>query len=119
MAGNCLALNYREQVYHGDTWHEGGALAQEPPLRNLQHLQLSLTLFSDNQAAIVLMHNHQYHARTKHIDVCYHWIHWMVEEGAMCLIYCSTNDMVTNALTKALPSPKVKHFAACLRLCAK
>jgi hypothetical protein len=31
-------------------------------------------LFSDNQAAIALMCNHQYHTWTKHIDVHYHWI---------------------------------------------
>ena len=32
------------------------------------------TLFSDNQAAIALAHNHQYHSRFKHIDVQYHFI---------------------------------------------
>ncbi len=78
-----------------------------------------LTLFSDNQAAIALMHNHQYHMCTKHINVHYHWIRWVVEEGTMHLVYCPTDDMVANALTKALPSPKVKHFTACLRLCVK
>jgi hypothetical protein len=36
------------------------------------------TLFSDNQAAIALTHDHQYHARTKHIDMCYHWIRWVI-----------------------------------------
>jgi hypothetical protein len=75
-----------------------------------------LTLFSDNQAAIVVTHNHQYHARTKHIDVQYHFIRWVVEEGALHLVYCPTDDMVADALMKALPSPKVKHFAACLSL---
>jgi len=78
-----------------------------------------ITLFSDNQVAIVLTHDHQYHVCTKHIDVRYHWIRWVVEEGAMCLVYCPTNDMVADALTKALPSPKVKHFATCLGLRAK
>jgi hypothetical protein len=78
-----------------------------------------ITLFSDNQAAIALTHDHQCHMHTKHIDVRYHWIHWVVEEGALCLIYCPTNDMVADALTKVLPSPKVKHFTTCLRLHAK
>jgi hypothetical protein len=32
------------------------------------------TLFSDNQSAIALTHNHQFHACTKHIDVRYHFI---------------------------------------------
>jgi hypothetical protein len=32
------------------------------------------TLFSDNQSAIALTKEHQYHARTKHINVRYHFI---------------------------------------------
>jgi Reverse transcriptase (RNA-dependent DNA polymerase) len=82
-------------------------------------LQEPTTLFSDNQAAIALTHDHQYHARTKHIDVQYHWICWVVKQGAIKVIYCPTDDMVTNTLTKALPSAKVKHFAAGLGLRAK
>lgn len=31
-------------------------------------------LFSDNQSAIALAHDHQYHARSKHIDIRYHFI---------------------------------------------
>jgi hypothetical protein len=82
-------------------------------------LQEPTTLFSDNQAAIALTRDHQYHARTKHINVRYHWIHWVVEKGAIKVIYCPTDDMVADALTKALPSAKVKHFAAGLGLHAK
>ena len=78
-----------------------------------------LTLFSDNQAAIVLTCDHQYHVHTKHIDMRYHWIRWVVEEGTMHLVYCPIDDMVANMLTKALPSPKVKHFTACLGLHTK
>ena len=58
--------------------------------------------FSNNQAMIVLTHDHQYYVCTKHIDVCYHWIHWVVKEGALCLMYCPTDDMVADALTKVL-----------------
>jgi hypothetical protein len=74
------------------------------------------TLYSDNQAAISLTCNHQYHARTKHIDVCYHFICWVIEQGSLHLIYCPTNDMVADMLIKALPSTKVKHFTAGLGL---
>ncbi len=76
------------------------------------------TLFSNNQSAIALTRDHQFHPRTKHIDVRYHFIHWVVENGVLRLVYCLTVDMVVDALTKALPSPKVKHFAKCLGLCA-
>ena len=71
------------------------------------------TLFSDNQVAIVLTLDYQYHARMKHIDVCYHWIRWVIKQGSLHLVYCPTDDMVADAPTK------VKHFAAGLRLRAK
>jgi hypothetical protein len=76
-------------------------------------------LLCDNQSAIALARDHQYHARTKHIDVRYHFIRWVVDQGVVRLVYCPTEDMVADVLTKALPSPKVKHFAAGLGLCAK
>ena len=69
------------------------------------------TLFSDNQSAISLTKEHQYHARTKHIDVCFHIIRWIIEDGKLCLIYCPTEEMVADKFTKALVSMKVKHFA--------
>ncbi len=74
------------------------------------------TLFSDNQSAIALTKDHQYHARTKHIDIRYHFIRWIIENGSLRLVYCPTDDMIADVLTKALPSPKVKHFAAELGL---
>ena len=76
----------------------------------------TMTLFSDKQSAIALTKEHQYHAWTKHIDVRFHFLCWIVEEGWLCLIYCPTNNMIADALIKALPSTKVKHFAAELGL---
>ena len=75
-----------------------------------------ITLFSDNQSAIVLAKDHQYHAHTKHIDIRFHFICWVVNNGKIRLVFCPTNDMVADTLTKALPSPKVKHFMAELGL---
>ena len=78
-----------------------------------------ITMFSNNQAAIALTCDHQYHMQTKHINMCYHWIHWVIKQGTLHLIYCLTNNMVADTLTKVLPSTKVKHFAAGLGLHAK
>jgi len=76
------------------------------------------TLFSDNQSAVALAKDHQYHAHTKHIDIRFHFIHYVIEKGSIRLIYCPTDDMVADTLTKALPSAKVKHFASQLGLAA-
>ncbi|KAF7779102.1 hypothetical protein Agabi119p4_3447 [Agaricus bisporus var. burnettii] len=75
-------------------------------------------LFSDNKSAIALTADHKYHGRTKHIDIRFHFIRWVVEEGKVRLIYCPTEDMVADIFTKALPSPKVKHFVCELGLAA-
>jgi len=74
------------------------------------------TLFSDNKSAIALAKDHQYHARTKHIDICFHFIRWIIENGSIRLIFCPTEDMLADTLTKPLPSAKAKHFASKLGL---
>lgn len=59
-------------------------------------------IMEDNQGAIALAHNPEYHARTKHIDVQYHFVRECVEMGKVELVYCPTEDMVADALTKPL-----------------
>jgi len=75
-------------------------------------------LHSDSQSAIALTKDGSYHARTKHIDIRYHFIRFVVDNGSLRLLYCPTEDMVADTLTKALPSVKAKHFAASLGLCS-
>ena len=90
----------------------------------LQHLLMELfesintltTLFSDSKSAISLAHDGHYHARTKHINIQYHFICYILEGGTLKLVYCPTNDMTANTLTKALPLVKAKHFALALGL---
>jgi len=79
-------------------------------------LNSATTLYCDNQSAIALTKNDQFHARTKHIDIRYHFIRYVIQNGSLCLEYCPTEDMTADMLTKALPSPKAKHFASALRL---
>jgi hypothetical protein len=74
------------------------------------------TLFSDSQSAIALTKDGHYHARTKHIDIRYHFIRYVIESGLIQLIYCPTDEMTADTLTKALPSAKAKHFATALGL---
>jgi transposase InsO family protein len=74
------------------------------------------TLFSDSKSAIALAEDGHYHARTKHIDIRYHFIRYVLDAGTIKLVYCSTDDMTADTLTKALPSVKAKHFAKALGL---
>jgi hypothetical protein len=83
--------------------------------RPLEH---PIMLHGDNQSAIALAYSDvgQFHARTKHIDIRYHFIRYVIENGSIRLVYCPTQDMVADTLTKALPSAKAKHFATALGL---
>ena len=59
-------------------------------------------IYTDNQGAIALAHNPEHHARTKHVDIQYHFVRNCVEDGTTRLEYCPTEDMVADGLTKAL-----------------
>ncbi|KAJ3494811.1 hypothetical protein NLJ89_g10732 [Agrocybe chaxingu] len=77
---------------------------------------VATTLYGDNQSAIALAHGGQYHSRTKHIDIRYHFIRYIIEAGSIKLIYTPTNEQTADILTKALPSIKAKHFANAMGL---
>ena len=81
-----------------------------------QPLKRPMTLYSNSQSAIALTKDGSYHARTKHIDIRYHFIRFIIQEGTINLIYCPTEDMIADILTKALPNSKAKHFAKSLGL---
>ena len=75
------------------------------------------TIYCNNQAAIKLAMDDNYHACTKHIDIRYHFIWQVVTNGTITLIYCPTNDMAADFLTKPLPKWKVSMHACTLGLC--
>ena len=47
-------------------------------------LKMETTLYCDNQAALTLAKIDNYHARTKHINICYHFIRQVVCHGTAC-----------------------------------
>lgn len=75
-------------------------------LINLGYKQPHIWLFSDNQAAIRLVFNPEYHKRTKHINVAYHKIRKLQQHGKMSVTQVSTHLQLANILTKALPREK-------------
>jgi len=63
-------------------------------------------LFIDNQSAIAVAKDPEYHSRIKHLDLRTYWLHQTVEDGK---IHVST-EMLADLLTKVLPKPKVEYF---------
>ena len=74
----------------------------------------ALTILCDNQGAIALAKDNKYHARTKHIDLRYHFIREAVEDGKIKVKYIPTDDNVSDIFTKALPKPKFQRLVELL-----
>lgn len=77
------------------------------------------TFLMDNQSAIRLIKNPEFHKRTKHIDVRYHFIRDKYEEGIFNLEYVNTDEQLADVLTKALPKTKHQYFCKLLSLDSK
>ena len=60
-------------------------------------------IFEDNQSAIAMAKNPQFHGRAKHVDICHHFIREQVTSGTIKLDYCGTKDMAADIMTKGLP----------------
>ena len=63
-------------------------------------------IHSDSQGSIALTKNPEHHARSKHIDIRHHFVREQVAAGTITVDYVPTEEMVADALTKALPRDK-------------
>jgi hypothetical protein len=60
------------------------------------------TIFVDNRPAISIAENPVHHARTKHINIKFHHVRDLIQDGALHLEWCPTADMVADIFTKPL-----------------
>ena len=61
-------------------------------------------------SSIQLAKNLVFHARTKHIEVHYHYVREKVLAGDIDLVYVSTHEHVVDILTKSLGEKKLQSF---------
>ena len=83
--------------------------------RLLTTLGLDLTdptvLHVDNQSAIAIARNPEFHDRTKHIEVRHHFLRKLVDDEQIMPTYLATGDQLADALTKGLSREKHEKFS--------
>ena len=80
--------------------------------------QEHVSVFCDGQSAIYLAKNQVHHSRTKHIDVRFHFVREIIDEGDILLKKIRTADNLVNMMTKLVPLHKFKHCLDLLGVCS-
>ncbi|KAI0488794.1 hypothetical protein KFK09_028633 [Dendrobium nobile] len=70
------------------------------------HVNKPTTIFCDNISAISLANNPVFHARTKHIEIDYHFIRDCVKSESVTIQHVNTVDQVADNFTKPLSTKR-------------
>ena len=98
-----VALSTVEAEYMATTQATKEAIWWRSFLKGLGHdMSHPTILHSDSQGSIALAHNPEHHARTKHIDIQYHFIRQHVADKTIAVHFVGTEGMLADIFTKAL-----------------
>ncbi|KAK8943107.1 hypothetical protein KSP39_PZI009681 [Platanthera zijinensis] len=107
----CVVLSTTEVEYITTTKACKETLWMKKFLQELGQVQDKYVLHCDSQSVIHLSKNSSFHARSKHIDVRYHWICDVLETKAVQIEKVHTVDNGSNMMTMTIPKDKLE---ACL-----
>jgi hypothetical protein len=78
-----------------------------------------IAVLTDSDAAMKLAENPEFHKRSKHIDITYHFIRECISEGKIKLSFVRTHNQLADGFTKGLNAYKHSAFIEGLNLKAK
>lgn len=104
----CVALSTTEAEYIAITEASKELLWMKKFLQELGLEQDKYILYCDSQSAIHLSKNPTFHARSKHIEVRYHWIRDALEMKKLQLDKIHTDENGSDMMTKPLPMEKLQ-----------
>ncbi|WVY99473.1 hypothetical protein V8G54_015558 [Vigna mungo] len=103
-----VALSTTEAEYVAVTEASKELIWLQGLLTELGFIQEMSVLHSDSQSAIHLAKNSTFHSRTKHIDVRYHFIRSLLEDGVLTLRKILGSKNPADMLTKVVTIDKLK-----------
>ena len=103
-----MAVNITFIFYSGSAAQEACWMKQV--LTDLCFVSSSpMVIYEDNQSAICMTKNQLFHGRTKHIYIKY-FICELVAEKVVEIVYCPTEVMIADILTKGLTQVKFERL---------
>jgi hypothetical protein len=107
---NTVALSTKDAEYIALSECSREAIARSQFLKELQISHEIPALLCDNTSAITIARNPVHHHRTKHIDIKYHYVRHVLQEGQITIDHIESEHQPADILTKKLNS--VKHRKA-------
>lgn len=114
---DCVTLSTLEAEYVALTETCQEVVWMRRLLRDLGEEQTTATVVhEDNQGCLSFAQSERSSKRSKHIETKRHFVKNLCERGEVALVYCPTEDMKADVLTKPLGRVKHHHFASELGL---
>lgn len=79
-------------------------------------VKLPIVIYEDNQSCIKMLTGGRFSQRTKHIDIKYHFVRDLVTNNFLSVMYCPTDLMKADILTKPLEAVKTAKFSQAIGL---
>ena len=73
-----------------------------------------MAIYCDNSSSIALPKNLVFHGRSKHIEIRYHFIRELVENGDIKMEFCKSEQQLADMFTKPLGIGTFVHLRECL-----
>jgi len=99
---NSVALSTAEAEYIAAGACYAQILYMKQTLLDYQVVLDKVPLLCDNESAIKLVKNPVQHTRTKHIDICHHFLRDNVAKGDISLENVGTKNQLVDTFTKPL-----------------
>ncbi|UYV66363.1 hypothetical protein LAZ67_4001469, partial [Cordylochernes scorpioides] len=105
-----VALSTTEAEYIAASMASREAVWLKLLIKELTPNDNPVPLMIDNQSAIRLILNPEFHKRTKHVDVKFHFIREQHKMKIIKIFNCPTEEQLADLLTKALPATRFKRL---------
>lgn len=106
----CVSLSTAEAEYIAACLAVKESVWIQKLLCDLRYVHNPIPIYIDNQSAIKLVRNPEFHCRRKHIDVKFHFIREKYDNCEIDVTYVCTRDQIADLFTKALPKERFKYL---------